>query len=110
MQDVEGRALGLALFAQGRIEVAPGLDDGRLLLGQAAAHGEGRLGQEDRLAVVAASRSVGSVGHEVSFRRWVIVRVSLDSPDERGAWALRRYAGRLIEIGRNTRTVMVETV
>jgi len=39
----------------------------------------------------------------------VIVRVGID-PGVHGAKALQRYAGRLIEIGRNTRTVMVATV
>jgi hypothetical protein len=39
----------------------------------------------------------------------VIVRVGID-PGVHGAKALRRYAGRLIEIGRNTRTVMVMSV
>ncbi|WP_292261000.1 hypothetical protein [Brevundimonas sp.] len=36
-------------------------------------------------------------------------RVDLD-PGVHGALALRRYAGRLIEIGRTTRTVMVRAV
>jgi len=52
----------------------------------------------------------------------VIVRVEFDAlraeglfervsfPGVHGAEALRRYAGRLIEIGRNTRAVMVATV
>ncbi len=110
VQDVEGRALGLTLFAQGGIEVAPLLDDRRFLLRQAAAHGEGRLGQEDGFAIVAAGGGVAGVSHEVSFRRrCVIVRVGID-PGVHGARALQRYAGRLIEIGRNTRTVMVGVV
>jgi hypothetical protein len=40
----------------------------------------------------------------------LIVRVEFNLSRRARGLALRRYAGRLIEIGRNTRTVMVETV
>ncbi|MNX80269.1 hypothetical protein D3C86_1119240 [compost metagenome] len=71
VQHVERRLLGLTGGAQVAVQVAPGGDDLRLLLGQPAPHGEGRLGQEDGVAIVAASgvRSgvVGGVGHGVIF-------------------------------------------
>lgn len=40
----------------------------------------------------------------------LIVRAEFKGPGVRGALALRRYAGRRIEIRRNTRTVMVRAV
>ena len=58
-----------ATFAVSAVLVAPLFEDQRLLLGQAAAHGEGRLRQEDGLAVVAGGGRVAGVSHEVSFRR-----------------------------------------
>ncbi|MNS72395.1 hypothetical protein D3C72_1058060 [compost metagenome] len=71
VQDVERRLLGLTRGAQVAVEVAPGGDDLRLLLRQPAPHGEGRLGQEDGVAIVAAScvgsGVVGGVGHGVIF-------------------------------------------
>ena len=101
VENVKGRAFGLALLAEGRIEVAPRLDDRGFLLRQSTAHGEGRLGQEDGFAIVATGGRVfavfGGFGHEVSFRRrWVIVRVGLDIPACTGPWpwALRRAANR----------------
>ncbi|WP_183254872.1 hypothetical protein [Brevundimonas basaltis] len=40
----------------------------------------------------------------------LIVRVDFEAPGVRGARAQQRYAGRIIEIRRNTRTVMVRSV
>ena len=70
VQHIQRGLLRLTRGAQTGVEVAPGLDDLRLLLRQAAAHGEGRFRQEDGLAVVAAGGGgVGLGGHEVSSRR-----------------------------------------
>jgi hypothetical protein len=84
-------------------------------LRQAAAHREGRLRQEDGVAVVAASGGIfAGVSHEVSFRRLGSFRLerrsALEIPASAGLQALRRYAGRLIEIGRNRRTSMAPPV
>src|SRR5690606_37093046 len=100
VEDIEGRALGLTLFAQGGIEVAPLLDDRRLLLGQAAAHGEGRLREEDGLAIVASGGRVVTglwgVGHEVLSRRLIVRGEFRGTRRARGVSpaALRRAANR----------------
>ncbi len=76
VQHIERRLLGLTHSAQVAVQVAPLGQDFRLLLRQPAPHGEGGLGQEDGVAIVAArcvgSGVVGGVGHGVIF---VFVRV-----------------------------------
>jgi len=137
VQHIERRLLRLTQGAQGSVQVAPLGQDFRLLLGQAAAHRERRLGQEDGVAIVAAGRGLGvGVGHGMSFRllrarpfgNGVERQSSVKAPDGpcldgsrrrrlgemfreiptcAGLSALQRYAGRLIEIGRITRRVMM---
>ena len=97
MQHEEGRPGPLALSAQGRIEVLrrPLRQDLRLLLRQAGAHGERRLGKEHGLAVVASGLVVGH-----NFVRWVGVAAGASKVPARAAELVRRrHAGRIVRRG-----------
>ena len=101
VQHEQRRASLLAGLADRLVEawpLGPAGQDVRLQLGQAGAHRERRVGQEDGVAIVAGGNGVGGgvVGHESGVQRKVRNRRAERTRRALEQQARRRHAGRLI--------------